>query len=398
MGEYVALDRTALPIALVIGGGAIEVVRSLQMAGLPCSVVSTPSDSTKYTSKVNSVFYWDWSQPLEAHDEALADRLVAWAHAQAEPPVLFYSSDQALLFASRHRDRLGRGFRFAIPDAELVEAMADKALFATLAERLSLPVPATTILPPDLGAEPPDLSELGYPLIIKPERRDRGWRHISDAAGVKVKALVVSDEARLRAVWPRLAAMGRTLVAQQYVDGPESAIESYHVYADATGEVVAEFTGKKIRTYPVECGFTTALSITEEPDVLHAGRKLVELLDLRGVAKFDFKRAPDGRLLLFEINARTSLWMHPGARAGVNIPAAVYADLTGRPRPALARHPRPVTWVHPKDVLAARDSGVSFPRWAAFAARCQSKAFWSWRDPMPFIGMAMARLRTGDFS
>ena len=83
-----ALDRTALPIALVIGGGAIEVVRSLQIAGLPCAVVSTPGDATKYSTRCTPVFHWDWTQPLEAHDEALADRLVAWAQAQPEPPVL----------------------------------------------------------------------------------------------------------------------------------------------------------------------------------------------------------------------------------------------------------------------------------------------------------------------
>ncbi len=82
----------------------------------------------------------------------------------------------------------------------------------------------------------------------------------------------------------------------------------------------------------------------------------------------------------------------------MNILAAVYADLTGRPRPVLAARPRPVSWVHPKDVCAARDSGVGLHRRSAFAARCQTKAFWSWRDPMPFSGMAAARARTGDLT
>jgi predicted ATP-grasp superfamily ATP-dependent carboligase len=38
-----------------------------------------------------------------------------------------------------------------------------------------------------------------------------------------------------------------------------------------------------------------------------------------------------------EINPRFTLWHHAGAVAGVNIPALVYADLTGTPRPATAR-------------------------------------------------------------
>lgn len=394
----VAADQPA-PTALVLGGGAVEVIRSLQLAAIPTAVVSTPSDPSKHSTYARSIFTWDWSQELEAHDEALADRLVAWALTQPEAPVIFYSSDQALIFVSRHRDRLASGFRFAIPDADLVEAMVDKGLFATLADRMSLPVPATTLISPEQAAAGvPDLSDLGYPLIIKPERRDRSWRDVKDTDEIKVKALVVDSAERLREMWPTVATLGHTLVAQQYVRGAESEIESYHVYADETGEIIAEFTGKKIRTYPVSCGFTTALAITDVPDVLNMGRKLTERLDLRGIAKFDFKRSPDGELLLFEINARTSLWNHPGARAGVNIPAAVYADLTGRPRPTIAAHPRPVTWVHPKDILAARAGGESMLSWARFALRSKAKAFWNWRDPGPFLGMAMSRARSGDFT
>jgi hypothetical protein len=50
----------------------------------------------------------------------------------------------------------------------------------------------------------------------------------------------------------------------------------------------------------------------------------------------------------------------PGCPGRVNIPAAVYVDLTGRPRPDLAMHPRPVKWMHPKDVLAVRAGGMSW--------------------------------------
>jgi uncharacterized membrane protein len=49
-------------------------------------------------------------------------------------------------------------------------------------------------------------------------------------------------------------------------------------------------------------------------------------------------------------------------------------------------------------VKAARAGGVPLSRWLAFAARAQARAFWYWRDPMPFFGMAMSRVRTGDFS
>lgn len=377
-------------MALVLGGAAIEVVRPLQQAGIPAVVVPPPDDAVRYSRQIPTLFTWNWSAPPDTHDEALADRLVAWAQEQPVRPVLFYCWDTALIFVSRHRERLARGFRFVIPDVELVDAIVDKGKFGALADRLSLSVPATVVIPAGCDVVPAAISELGYPLIIKPERKDRLWRRV---ARTNAKALVVESDEELHTLWPKLTTFGRTLVAQQYVDGPESAIESYHVYADEAGEIAAEFTGKKIRTYPVACGFTTALAITDQADVLHAGRKLVELLDLRGVAKFDFKRASNGQLYLLEVNARASLWVHPGARAGVNIPATVYADLTGGTRPALPEHPRAVTWVHPKDLLAARELGEPLNRWLRFAVRCQAKALWSWRDPMPLAITGTSRLR-----
>src|SRR5439155_95698 len=99
----------------------------------------------------------------------------------------------------------------------------------------------------------------------------------------------------------------------------------------------AEFTGRKIRTHPTQHGHSTALEITDAGDVAALGRDLVHRVGLRGVAKLDFKRGPDGRLHLLEINPRFTLWHHPAALAGVNVPLLVYGDLTGASRPPLLK-------------------------------------------------------------
>ena len=75
------------------------------------------------------------------------------------------------------------------------------------------------------------------------------------------------------------------------------------------------------------------------------GRDIVERLKLFGVAKLDFKRDGAGKLHLLEINPRFTLWHHAAAVAGLNIPALVYADLTGTPRPAATRAKTGVRWV-----------------------------------------------------
>jgi len=221
-------------------------------------------------------------------------------------------------------------------------------------------------------------------VILKPLTRRKPW----DAIGGSRKALQVDTPEALRELWPHLVAVNMDLLAQ----GPETHIESYHVYVDQQDTIVGEFTGQKIRTYPASYGYSTALTITDKADVTAQGRALVQRLKLRGVAKFDFKRGPDGRLHLLEINPRFNLWHHPGAIAGVNLPALVYADLVGFPRPAVPRARAGVRWCLVwKDLPAARASGMPLLEWLPWALRCEAKSAIAWDDPMPLLRGALSR-------
>ena len=375
------------PTALVLGD--TELVRPLALAGIRCAVVAPAGEATRFSRHVTTVLHWDWTDSAGGGDDELLSRLLVYGRSQPEPPVLFYQSDEALLFVSRHREQLSQSFRFIVAETAIVETIVDKARFQVLAEALSLPVPATRVLAAK-SAEPPDEAfRLGFPVIVKPHQRAHGtWESIEPAR----KALRVDSPKQLRALWPRLSALGHEFIMQQYVDGPESRIESYHVYVDGHGEIVAEFTGRKIRTRPLEYGHTSALTLTDTEDVARRGRELMRILDLEGVAKFDFKRGPDGALHLLEVNPRFNLWHHAGARAGVNIPALVYADLTGRDRPKPARSRSDIRWCTPGDLHAARESGVPLLRWLPWALSCEAKAVWAWDDPMPFLGTGTARV------
>jgi len=130
---------------------------------------------------------------------------------------------------------------------------------------------------------------------------------------------------------------------------------------DGSGRV-REMTLAEMRSlsagYPLRFGHTTALEITDVADVRSQGRAAIERLGLTGVAKLDFKRDMQGNLKLLEINPRFTLWHHAGALAGVNIPALVYADLTGSQRPAPTRVKAGLCWCRPwKDFSAAREAG-----------------------------------------
>jgi D-aspartate ligase len=148
-------------------------------------------------------------------------------------------------------------------------------------------------------------------------------------------------------------------------------------------------------------GLSTCVEISDDPEVAQLGRWVLERMGFCGVAKVDFKRdVKSGRLYLLEVNPRYNLWHHPGAVAGVNIPALVYRDLTGpraiRPSSHVARPG--VRWMSARDDLRAlrehRAAGQgSFLRWLWQLATADITEDFLPRDPLPGLLELRALLR-----
>ena len=370
---------TAPPAAVV---GDLDLVRPLGLAGVRPSVVCPEGHPTRF-----SRFAAGW---IDSAGPDLADRLVAWAQALPERPLLFIQTDAGLRLFVEASERLEAALRFVMPPAELVTDLLDKARFQALAERAELPIPAARWV---AAGDPAGAAGLPAPFIVKPASRARAWW---DLVGWSKVVRIDAPEEWDRLA-PQLAERGIDVLLQEYVPGGEDRVESYHFYADAGGTVRGEFTGRKLRTRPADFGISTALLTTDAPDVRAAGRTAVERLGLRGPAKLDFKRAPDGTLRLFEVNPRFTLWAHLGFRAGVNLPALMVAELTGAPFPPLARARPGVRWMEPRqDVAAVREQGGSLVRWAPWALRCEAKSGAALDDPMPILrGKVWPRLRRG---
>jgi D-aspartate ligase len=376
----------ALVEQLVCVIGEIDLVYALALAGLPSAIIAKPNALACHSRSTREIIGWidPWVSP-----EHLVERLVEWGDAREAPPVLFYDGDWDLLLVSRHRDSLAKSFGFVVPDAELVEDTMDKERFQALADRLDLPVPRAVRLEP--GAEwNGELSALRFPVVLKPLTRQHAtWKGVTDA-----KAMRAESRSALDGLRPLLDAAEMPVIAQEEIPGAETRIESHHAYVDSTGAIAAEFTGRKLRTYPATYGYSCALEITDAPDVATVGREILERIGLRGVVKLDFKRTPEGALKLLEVNPRFSLWHYPGARAGVNIPEIVHCDLTGRPRPPRRRARAGVRWISPhRDRVASRSQGIGLARWLVSTLSAEAIHGFRWSDPMPFVHGAAQAVR-----
>ncbi|MGY1779808.1 PIG-L family deacetylase [Geodermatophilus sp. SYSU D01036] len=377
--------RRSPPVGQALVMGYLDVAIPLHAVRAPVTVVGSPIRPDRWSRYVSG-----WVDDPRPDEDALVAALLERARSSEQPTVLFYQSDDDLLLVSRRRAELSPALRFVVPEADLVEQLVDKAAFQELAQRTGLPVPPGHVL--DL-ARPVLDDRLTFPLLVKPLRRERSWDAVTAA-----KATVVHDRGQLDALVEAMAPRHAQLMVQQPVFGPETRMESHHVYVDAAGRVAAEFTGRKVRTYPLEMGHSTSVVTSDAPDVARLGREVVEALDLRGVAKLDFKRDDEGRLWLLEINARFNLWHGVGAAAGANIPAIVWADLLGLPRPPLTTARPGVAWCRvERDHRAARAEGLTRWQWLRFAATAQTRAPVDLTDPLPLLvgalGPTYRRLR-----
>jgi predicted ATP-grasp superfamily ATP-dependent carboligase len=387
------------PLACVVGD--VSLVRALGRARIPVALATpearAPAARSRHCRRVVQVPSF-----VDRPGDAVS-ALVSFGAAQLEPPVLFPEGDHDLLAISRGRAELSACFRLSLPAAELVEDLVDKLRFAALTERLGLRVPATRAL----ARRRPLVEEIAgwdrFPCILKPSMRTRWFDSPLRRRALrgKQKAIRLESRTALDRLLPALEHHETGFVLQEAIPGGEERIVSYHAYVRPDGTLAAEFTGRKVRTAPRVYGLSSCLEITDDPRVARAGREVLERLGFTGVVKLDFKvDARDGRLFLLEANPRFTLWHHPAALAGVNVPALVYRDLVepGRRRGPAPRARAGVRWMLVRNDLralpeyrAAGELGVL--GWLAEVWRADVTEDWVWSDPVPGLVDAAAAAR-----
>jgi predicted ATP-grasp superfamily ATP-dependent carboligase len=397
-----AIRLPAAPLACVIGD--ISMVRALGCRGIPVAIATATPDA----SIVHSRYCRAVAKIADVVDDpaGAVAQLIAWARAQPTPPVLFYQGDHDLLALSRRREAIAPFAHVLLPPADLVEACVDKARFHALAERHALPVPLTRILPRGAGCRAALAAWRHFPCVLKPALRTHWFRSnlLQRAGADSSKALLIRDRAELERLQPLIDEHGTDLVLQALVAGGEERIVSYHAYVRPGGQVVGEFTGRKLRTAPRRHGVSTYVEITDDPVLVRIGRDIVDRLRFHGVLKMDFKvEERTGRLHLFEINPRFNLWHHPATIAGVPLPELVYRDCLEPGSARLVRRVRAgVRWLSARaDRRALQhdpDGGdVSQLRWLWQFATATINEDFRLHDPLPALtelyGTVRRRLR-----
>lgn len=383
------------PPVVLLGG--LNVLRALGLARIPAIVASPEPDAPVLASRYCAAHLA--LPPLERREAVLETLLAAGerlAGALGRPVPLFYCNDDALDLVQAERKALQRHYLLLLNDAPTADALIQKERFSSFAAGRGLPVPRQL--------DWDSIAAWQGPVVVKPKSRiawddSPVYRRLFGGAG---KARIFASGAEVRA-HPVAAQLAHQLAFQEYLEGGDRDLWSFHGFAAEDGELLAWFIGRKIRTWPGLTGFSSYLELERDDKLAALGCQIAARVPLKGVFKLDFKRdARTGRFSLLEINARFNLWHYPAAKNGINLPQVAYDYLVHGTRPAPTAGSLRWRWLaFGLDWRACRElrgrGELGLPGWLWSLLR-SPKVYdlFAWSDPLPFFHhwwLKLARLR-----
>ena len=185
--------------------------------------------------------------------------------------------------------------------------------------------------------------------------------------------------------------LGLEVMVTEIVPGGDDRLLSYCGYLDERGELLTEFTFRKIRQFPPQFGLGCYVVSDWNPEVAETGLRFLRGIGLRGLFHVEFKRdSRDDQLKLIECNHRFTIEL---VFSPTNLPLLTYNRLLGRPLPS----PGPYRtgkrlWNPVEDTKAARSyrrhGELSWSQWLRSLLHLQQLHAFRWDDPRADDGLS----------
>lgn len=321
--------------AIVVGGNlnGLGVVRSLAAAGIQSFTIDTsysqPAMWSRFTKPV--VF-----KSLEGRD--FVDALVEFASGLPRKPLLILTYEAPVDAVADYLGDVAACCKISLPAREMVRNLADKSLFNEFAIRNHFSIPNGVSLEPGQSLEPIDT--LAAPLVVKP-LRPHGLADLP-------RAIRCDSHESARESCELFMRHGLAVIAQEWIDGADSEIYFSLFYANEQHEILAEFIGRKLASFPAHIGSTsTCVATTDhEEEIRRIVMDFVMRTEYRGFGGLELKRdARNGRFAIIEPTVgRTDMQEEIAKLAGVNLPAIAWRYEMGMPFEAAQKVNTDVAW------------------------------------------------------
>ena len=312
-------------IAGVVVGASLNglgVARSLARAHVPVIAIDTKMTRAGM-----------WCRYVRAHvvksltGKAFADEMIEFGKRFNEPPILILTEEDAVHAVSENREALSNWFRFRLPVDATVKMLSSKASFHEFALKHRFPVPRSVII--EKLSDMEYLSELRYPCVLKPDDKRYVLR------GQRARAVRVDSLGAARAQAIAMLETPGGIVAQEWIEGPDSNIYFTLFYRGSGGSVISIFTGRKLLSSPPGIGNTDiCIAAPEAREVLEPlTLSFAERAGFDGMGSIEYKWDGNGRrFVMVEPTVGRTDWQEEIATLyGANIPLAAYLHELGLP-------------------------------------------------------------------
>jgi len=325
--------------ALILGGhyAALSIARSLGNRGITVYCHDQNPNAVTLRSRHVKRFCPGTSRSeLLEEIKALSDRA-------GEKPILYITADTFLTFISENGRELRSYVRYPYLDDELINILVDKSKSERIFEKSELRIPKTWLIDGEISTAP---KHLPTQTVIKPLLQT-DWTQNSEAMQITNdrKVLRFDNPALAQSTIHKMRPFG-AMAVQEFVPGDDKNLYYYVGYRAADGQILASFTGRKLRTLQEGMGSETLLSSEGADDVAQLGMSVLKKLNIIGPAGIDIKRnAETGELFVIEVNHRFGLSDGILTSAGIDLPMIYYRDMCGEQIEPVIRHRTDINWV-----------------------------------------------------
>jgi predicted ATP-grasp superfamily ATP-dependent carboligase len=385
------IQNTATPV-LVLNCklGALSIMRSLGSQGVHLYGVDEDQKSPGFLSRYcrgKFLMHFD-----EQREQEYLENVIGLGKQLGERAILIPTSDELSLFVAKHSDELYEYFIFPRNDHILVSELISKEGMYHLARKHAIPTPYT-VFPKNLDDVLVYADDAKFPIMLKGIYGNR----LQTRMGGKKMVIVHSREELIEKYKVLEDPDLPNLMIQEYIPGGDDQIYIFNGYFNEKSECLAAFTGYKIRQFPVHVGCASLGVCSWNQTVADITTTFMRSIGYKGVLDIGYRLDPrDGLYKVLDINPRVGqafrLFV---AENGMDAVRSLYLNLTGQDsiNPIIPKEGR--RWViEDFDIISSLhyhwEGTLGFRDWLHSFKGVEEGAWFSWKDPLPFLVMLKA--------
>jgi predicted ATP-grasp superfamily ATP-dependent carboligase len=248
-------------------------------------------------------------------------------------PVLIASADQFVSAIAAHSSRLAAHYIMS-SGVPLQGLLATKQTQYELAAKHGMPLPRTRVVRSvnDVEAFADDAE---FPCLLKPIHF-REWQRLPPKHPLAdAKVAIAETPAQLLDSWRLASAINQSAIAQEIIQGPDTAKRVYLACYDSGSRRIANAMFRELRCNPMRFGPASVTEPVVDPETDEVCDGFLQSLRYSGICEIEMKRdTRDGRLKMIEVNPRLTGSGDAAPYAGADLCWLHYLDLIGeKPAP-----------------------------------------------------------------